>query len=113
MEELTRRTFLTGIAKAAAAGGLIVAASDEAVQMFAGVGHPVSVLAQEWFITSGQISYGKLYVGQRLFDEHGQQVAVVTQATLERMPYDVTTADDRYERFALGRLRMQATVVSV
>lgn len=54
MEELTRRTFLTGIAKVAAAGGLIVAASDEAVQAFAGVGHPVSVLAPERpFIESG------------------------------------------------------------
>lgn len=113
MNELTRRGFLSGMATAVA-GGLIIEASDNDVKRFAGVGQAVSVLSEEKpFIHSGEVSYGRLHISQRLYNEHGDVVGVVVDVALEQQAYDITTASDSQKRFLLGRTRTIATVLSV
>lgn len=113
MENFTRRGFLGGIASAAA-GALVISASDADIEAFAGVGHPVSVLAQERpFIASGHFMPTRLQVGQQLFDERGKVVAVVREVHLDREPFDATTVGDFDRKYMMGTLRMSATVVAV
>jgi len=130
MTDLTRRGFLTGIATVAA-GGVIVAATEQEIDAFTGIGNRVSVLAEEKpFIYSGHNAYVRLRTGQQLYDEHGRIVAVVQDVHVER-GMNVTDHEDTYsawerrrknltapgwrgvDRFAPSMLRVLATVVSV
>ena len=111
--ELSRRSFLSGVAKAAGAA-LVVEATLEDVKAFAGAGGRVSVLAPERqpFIASGHTMPWPVGVGETLYNEQGRPVAVVQQVEMSRFPYDVTTADDRWQRHMIGGLRFTITAVS-
>ena len=108
MTDITRRGFLTGVATAVA-GGVIVSATAAEVAAFTDLESRVSVLAQDKpFIMSGAMAFGKLSVGQQLFDEHRRVVAVV-QAVQSDWIADEKIKDEWW----WANVRQTATVVSV
>jgi hypothetical protein len=111
--ELSRRSFLSGVAKAAGAA-LVVEATLEDVKAFAGAGGRVSVLAPERqpFIASGHAMPWPVQPGETLYNERGRPVAIVQHVEMARLPYDVTTADDRWKRHMIGGMRFTLTAVS-
>lgn len=101
-EGMTRRGFLSGIVKSAAAGALVVAASDQEIASF-GVGS--KVLTGELVDAEANLFPG-LGVGMILFAQRGTRdflpIAVVDDVQYDYSKVDVTPAGSGHTVWAPG-----------
>ena len=104
MDQLSRRGFLTGIVKAAAAAELVITATPADVSLF-GKGQQVKTGVLE-----PDLGYGAS-LGEILFNSKGRPVGVVAGIHHDVATIDVTSHTDEFVRLQPAGITTTLTVV--
>jgi hypothetical protein len=93
---MERRGFIQGLFGGLTAAGLIVAAKPEEIEAFA------SPLTHGQPLLLDKPEPKHVGLGQHLYNEHGQLVAIVTEVNLVSQPIEVTSFDGSYDTYVSG-----------